>query len=64
MCSILFCFIISLILGWICHTREVMADVAAYEIHELETAEHKLSKSGRRQFLDALIDFTGGIMGE
>jgi solute carrier family 25 ornithine transporter 2/15 len=40
-----------------------MADVAAYEIHELETADHKPSKSARRQFLDALIDFTGGIMG-
>lgn len=40
-----------------------MADVAALEIHELERSEGKSSKSPQRQLLDAIIDFTGGVMG-
>lgn len=40
-----------------------MTDVAAYEIHELERSEAKIAKSPQRQLLDAIIDFTGGVMG-
>ena len=41
-----------------------MADSAAYEIFEVGIQRDKKGKSATRQFLDAWVDFTGGVLGE
>jgi len=40
-----------------------MADSAAYEIFEVGVQRNKKGKSGTRQFFDAWVDFTGGVLG-
>jgi len=40
-----------------------MADSVVYEIFEVEVQRHKERKSATRQFLDAWVDFTGGVLG-
>jgi len=40
-----------------------MADSAAYEIFEVGVQRDKKGKSATRQFLDAWVDFTGGVLG-
>jgi len=41
-----------------------MADSAAYEIFEVGVQRDKKGKSANRQFLDAWVDFTGGVLGQ
>ena len=41
-----------------------MADSAAYEIFEVGVQRDKKGKSTIRQFLDACVDFTGGVLGQ
>jgi len=41
-----------------------MADSAAYEIFEVGVQRDKKGKSTTRQFLDACVDFTGGVLGQ
>jgi len=40
-----------------------MADSAAYEIFEVGVPRDKKGKSATRQFLEAWVDFTGGVLG-
>jgi len=41
-----------------------MADTSAYEIFEVGVHRGKKGKSAIRQFLEAWIDFTGGVIGQ
>jgi len=41
-----------------------MADSAAYEIFEVGVPRDNKWKSATRQFLDAWVDFTGGVLGQ
>jgi len=41
-----------------------MADSAAYEIFEVGVQRDKTGKSATRQFLEAWVDFTGGVLGQ
>jgi len=41
-----------------------MADSAAYEIFEVGVQRDRKGKSATRQFLDAWVDFTGGVLGQ
>jgi len=41
-----------------------MADSAAYEIFEVGVQRDWKGKSATRQFLDACVDFTGGVLGQ